>query len=108
MAMAKRAVELLAGAITDRTSTRGLPSHGYNYDHLKDAMLQKFNISAETYCQRIRAATVSEGASTTDTYCCLQNLYHRWVHPNLHSKEEIRKLVVLEQLLRVLPYDSST
>ncbi|XDV39302.1 hypothetical protein PO909_008558 [Leuciscus waleckii] len=42
-----------------------------DYDHLKDALLQKFNITAETYRQRFRAAMVPEGESPTETYHCL-------------------------------------
>lgn len=79
-----------------------------DYNYLKDALLQKFNISAETYCQRFRAATVPEDESPTETYHRLQNLFQRWVRPDLHSKEEIGELVILKQLLRVLPYDSRT
>ncbi|XP_026094089.1 uncharacterized protein LOC113066406 [Carassius auratus] len=78
------------------------------YDHLKDALLQKFNISAETYRQRFRAVNIPEGESPTETYHRLRNLFQRWVRPDLHSKEEIGELIILEQLLRVLPYDSRT
>ncbi|KAG1929738.1 gag-pol fusion protein [Pimephales promelas] len=76
------------------------------YDELREALLEKFNISPETYRQRFRASTVPAGESATETYHRLRNLYRRWVRPEQSTKEEIGELIILEQLLRVLPYDS--
>lgn len=78
------------------------------YTELKEALLEKFNISPETCRQRFRAPTVPAGETPTETYNRLRNLYHRWVRPELHTKEEIGEVIILEQLLRVLPYDSRT
>lgn len=78
------------------------------YTDLKEALLEKFNISPETYCQRFRSSTVPAGESPTETYHQLKNLYRRWVRPEEHSKEEIGEFIILEQLLRVLPYDAHT
>ncbi|KAL0149718.1 hypothetical protein M9458_055001, partial [Cirrhinus mrigala] len=36
------------------------------------------------------------------------NLYQKWLCTELHSKAEIGELIILEQLLRVLPFDSCT
>lgn len=76
------------------------------YDELREALLDKFNISPETYRQRFRASTVPAGETPTETYHRLRNLYRRWVRPEQSTKEEIGELIILEQLLRVLPYDS--
>ncbi len=78
------------------------------YEDLKEALLEKFNISPETYRQRFRLPTVPAGESPTETYHRLKNLYQRWVRPREHSKEEIGEAIILEQLLRVLPYDART
>ncbi len=78
------------------------------YDDLKEALLEKFNISPETYRQRFRSTTVPGGESPTETYHRLKNLYKHWVRPEGHSKEEIGEAIILEQLLRVLPYDART
>ncbi|RXN23940.1 zinc finger and SCAN domain-containing 9 [Labeo rohita] len=78
------------------------------YTDLKEALLEKFNISPETYRQRFRSTTVPAGESPTETYNRLKNLYKRWVRPEEHSKEEIGEAIILEQLLRVLPYDART
>ncbi len=78
------------------------------YEDLKEALLEKFNISPETYRQRFRSTTVPGGESPTETYHRLKNLYKRWVRPEGHSKEEIGEAIILEQLLRVLPYDART
>ncbi|XP_053098416.1 uncharacterized protein LOC128321912 [Pangasianodon hypophthalmus] len=76
-----------------------------NYADLKEALLEKFNISPETYRQRFRAASTPAGESPTETYHRLRNLYRHWVRPELHTKEEIGETIVLEQLLRVLPHE---
>ncbi len=78
------------------------------YADLKEALLEKFIISPETYRQRFRATTVPAGESPTETYHRLRSLYRRWVRPEEHSKEEIGETIILEQLLRVLPYDTRT
>ncbi len=78
------------------------------YDDLKEALLEKFNISPETYHQRFRSTTVPAVELPKETYHRLKNLYKRWVRPEEHSKEEISEAIILEQLLRVLPYDART
>lgn len=78
------------------------------YADLREALLEKFNISPETYRQRFRVSSVPAGESPTETYHRLRNLYRRWIRPEEHTKEEIGEAVILEQLLRVLPYDTRT
>ncbi|XP_059391898.1 uncharacterized protein LOC132124763 [Carassius carassius] len=78
------------------------------YADLREALLEKFNISPETYRQRFRVSYVPAGESPTETYHRLRNLYRRWIRPEEHTKEEIGEAITLEQLLRVLPYDTRT
>jgi hypothetical protein len=69
------------------------------YADLKEALLEKFNISPETYRQRFRAVSTPAGESPSETYQRLRNLYRRWVRPERSTKEEIGETIVLEQLL---------
>ncbi|KAL1279928.1 hypothetical protein QQF64_014528 [Cirrhinus molitorella] len=102
-----RLVPLLTGQALDAYLAMDEERAGV-YADLKEALLEKFNISAETYRQRFRASTTPAGESPTETYNRLRTLYCRWVRPDLHTKEEIGETIILEQLLRVLPYDSRT
>ncbi|KAJ8371920.1 hypothetical protein AAFF_G00298720 [Aldrovandia affinis] len=74
------------------------------YRDLKEALLRKFDITPETYRLRFRSITASPGETPRETYD-LKGLYRRWMHPEIHSKEEIGETVSLEQLLKVLPHD---
>lgn len=62
------------------------------------------NISAETYRQRLRQTS---GETPTETYNRLKGLCHRWVRPDQCTKNVIGE-IILEQLLRVLPYEFQT
>ncbi len=105
-------MELPSGSTTDWASIGGVPGvdeeQAEVYEDLKEALLEKFNISPETYRQTFRLPTVPAGESPTETYHRLKNLYQRWVRPREHSKEEIGEAIILEQLLRVLSYDVRT
>ncbi|KAL0155309.1 hypothetical protein M9458_049572, partial [Cirrhinus mrigala] len=79
-----------------------------DYTELRKALLEKFDISPETYRQRFRATTMPAGESPIETYHRLKTLYRRWVRPEQSTKEEIGEIIVLEQLLRVLPSETRT
>lgn len=78
------------------------------YEDLREALLEKFNISSEIYHQWFRSPTVPAGESHTETYHLLKNLYQQWVRPREHPKEEIGEAIILEQLLSVLLCDACT
>ncbi len=69
------------------------------YADLKEALLEKFNISPETYRQRFCAVSTPAGESPTEMYNRLWNLYRCWVRPE--EKEKIGETIVLEQWYRV-------
>ncbi|XP_047666870.1 zinc finger and SCAN domain-containing protein 32-like [Tachysurus fulvidraco] len=75
------------------------------YSERKKALLEKFSISPETYRQRFRATMTPVGETPSKTYNRLRHLYRRWVRPELYTKGEIGEMVILEQFLRVLPYE---
>ncbi|XP_024133203.1 uncharacterized protein LOC112149626 [Oryzias melastigma] len=79
-----------------------------SYSDLKQALLTKFDISAETYGQRFRNTTVPQGETPTETYQCQKGLYRRWIKPDQCSVEDIGEVIVLEQLLRMFPPDVCT
>ena len=64
------------------------------YTGLKEALLVKFDISPETYCQRFRAASMPLGEST-ETYHRLKRLYRRWVRPEEKTRDEIGEVIIL-------------
>ncbi|XP_063050170.1 zinc finger and SCAN domain-containing protein 26-like [Engraulis encrasicolus] len=78
------------------------------YKHLREAILEKFDVTAETYRQRFRTPTTPPGETPTETYNRLKNLYRRWIKPEQHSKEDIAETIIMEQLINVLPYDVRT
>ncbi|KAI5614553.1 hypothetical protein C0J50_11136, partial [Silurus asotus] len=49
---------------------------------------------------RFRATTTPVAETPSETYNRLRHLYRRWVRPELHTKEEIGEMVILEQFLR--------
>lgn len=52
--------------------------------------------------------TVPLDENTVETYHLLKPLYHRWIRPEQHPKEEIGETIVMEQLLCILPPDVRT
>lgn len=66
------------------------------YPDLKEALLLKFDISAETHGQRFRAATAPTGELPTETYHHLTGLYRRWIRLDQMTKEQIGEAIVLE------------
>lgn len=75
------------------------------YEDLREALLEKFDISAETYRKHFWKTSSKPGETPRETYHRLKGLYAHWIRPQQHTKEEIGELIILEQLLRVLPYD---
>ena len=78
------------------------------YTDLKAALLMKFDISPETYRQQFRSTSVSSGENPTENYHHLKGLYQRWIRPEQHTKEQMGEAIILEQLLRGLPFKVRT
>lgn len=78
------------------------------YADLKEELLERFNISPETYRQCFQATLVLAGESLTEIYHHLWNPYLWWVRPELHSREETGEAIILKQLLCVPPSWRST
>uniref|UniRef100_A0A2K6GJY8 Zinc finger protein 394 n=2 Tax=Propithecus coquereli TaxID=379532 RepID=A0A2K6GJY8_PROCO len=57
----------------------------------------------ETSRQRFRQLRYQEVAGPEDALSRLRELCRRWLRPDMHSKEQILELLVLEQFLTILP-----
>ncbi|XP_057693505.1 uncharacterized protein LOC130916648 [Corythoichthys intestinalis] len=52
-----------------------------NYDQVKSAILQKYEINSETYRQRFRSLQVDPEETPKELYIRLKELYGKWVQP---------------------------
>ncbi|XP_023570069.1 zinc finger protein 396 [Octodon degus] len=59
--------------------------------------------SLETCRQRFRQFGYSDSAGPREALRQLQELCHQWLRPEVHTKEQILELLVLEQFLAILP-----
>ncbi|XP_060547305.1 zinc finger and SCAN domain-containing protein 2-like [Pantherophis guttatus] len=62
-------------------------------------------IRAETRCHRFWTLSYKEAKGPQDFCQQLQELCHKWLKPEKHTKEQILDLVTLEQFLSALPLD---
>ncbi|XP_038159597.1 uncharacterized protein LOC119795516 isoform X2 [Cyprinodon tularosa] len=73
-----------------------------NYDQVKLAILQKYDINSETYRQRFRSLQVEPEETPKELYTRLKELYGKWVQPKGKTVEQINEIMILEQYLRML------
>ena len=76
-----------------------------DYDQLKSVILWWYDITEESYRQCFRAAKLRPGVSNRELAARLEDLAGKWMK-TCTSIEELRDLVVLEQLLNTLPEDA--
>uniref|UniRef100_G1PXN5 SCAN box domain-containing protein n=1 Tax=Myotis lucifugus TaxID=59463 RepID=G1PXN5_MYOLU len=69
---------------------------------------QMDSLSPESFRQHFRNFHYQEAAGPRVAVGQLQELCRQWLRPDIHSKEEILDLLVLEQFLNILPRDTQT
>ena len=74
------------------------------YEKLKEAILRRYDISEETYRQRFRESSKKEGESVGELAVRLTDLLQKWTK-GCRTVDEIRDMLVKEQLLSSLPTD---
>ncbi|KAL2082753.1 hypothetical protein ACEWY4_022571 [Coilia grayii] len=78
------------------------PESNLDYDQLKEAILKKYEINAESYRSQFRALETSLDETPKELYVRLKDLFCKWVRYDQCSKEVLMETMVLEQYLRVL------
>ncbi|XP_067281115.1 uncharacterized protein [Pseudorasbora parva] len=78
------------------------PVLSLDYDRVKEAILKKYEISAETYRLRFRSMDTPVDESPMELYVRLKDLFAKWVRLETSSKMDLLETMVLEQYLRVL------
>ncbi|XP_023205139.1 uncharacterized protein LOC111612249 [Xiphophorus maculatus] len=71
------------------------------YEKVKAAILQKYDINPETYRQRFRCLD-SLDESPKELYSRLKELYEKWIQPKDKTVKQVGELIILEQFLRML------
>ncbi|XP_054831588.1 zinc finger protein 287-like isoform X2 [Eublepharis macularius] len=74
-----------------------------DYRKVKAAILRDEANRMETLRQHFRQFRSREVEDPRRIYSQLQELCHRWLRPERHSKEQILELLILEQFLTILP-----
>lgn len=73
-----------------------------DYDRVKAAILQKYEITAETYRRRFRSLDILPGETPQELYVRLKEMFFKWVKPDKATVKEISETMILEQFLRMV------
>nr|XP_054591418.1 uncharacterized protein LOC129155510 [Nothobranchius furzeri] len=71
-----------------------------DYDKVKEVILAKYEITADTYCRRFRALDIKPVETPKELYVRLKDLFNRWVKPDTSSVKELSEMLILEQFLQ--------
>ncbi|XP_004686012.2 PREDICTED: zinc finger protein 75D [Condylura cristata] len=72
----------------------------------KESSPQVVSVGPENARHHFRRFYYHEAPGPFEAVCQLQQLCHQWLRPEIHSKEQILELLVLEQFLTILPRDA--
>lgn len=71
-----------------------------DYDKLKQAILQKFDITEESYRQRFRSSQRKQNESNRELVARLDDLASKWLK-SCKSAKEVRDKIIMEQFLNM-------
>ena len=80
------------------------PEDAKDYAQLKKAILRRYDINEESYRQRFRSISRKQGETNRELAARLGDLAEKWMQ-GCETKEELKDLVILEQLVNTLPED---
>uniref|UniRef100_A0A2K6NVC4 Zinc finger protein 75D n=1 Tax=Rhinopithecus roxellana TaxID=61622 RepID=A0A2K6NVC4_RHIRO len=64
------------------------------------------SLGPESACRHFWSFRYHEATGPLETISQLQKLCHQWLRPEIHSKEQILEMLVLEQFLSILPKET--
>ena len=73
-----------------------------NYDQVKAAIFQRYDINEETYCRRFRAIKPLENETPVELAIRVQDLAEKWLK-DCGNRAAVVDAVVNEQFIKVLP-----
>lgn len=79
-----------------------------DYAKVKCAVLQKYEISVDTYRMRFRSSTFGAEETPRELQVRLKELYIKWMNPETKTKDQIGDAIIMEQFLKVLNPDLRT
>ena len=75
------------------------------YQHVKEAILKRYDINEETYRQRFRIATRKKEESYAELGVRLTDMFNKWTGADreARTKQDICEIIIMEQLLECMP-----
>ncbi|XP_051851566.1 zinc finger and SCAN domain-containing protein 16 [Antechinus flavipes] len=74
----------------------------------QESSLQHNHSTSEVFRQHFRQLCYQETPGPREALIRLRELCHQWLRPEMHTKEQILELLILEQFLTILPKDLQT